>query len=133
MTVSFETAKELKEAGFPQPSDIMHPYGKNRWLMFYVEPSEEGDAPELYSLDRIDDIRTFSDPCEIFAYAPTATDLLPVGWLLLRRTEDWVAISAANLINSVGKEYIEPYFRHPNPHEAASQARLFVNRKTTSK
>ncbi len=121
MTVSFETAKELKEAGFPQPSDIMHPYGKNKWLMFYVEPSEEGDAPELYSLDRIDDIRTFSDPCEIFAYAPTATDLIPPGWGILRNRDNW----------SCGDDKV--VFSNDNPSEAAAMAWLFVNRKKDQK
>ncbi len=119
MTVSFETAKALKEAGFPQ---------SQQWgfgMVWYIPDDEEEYMRE-------------DDPSALMygdeaVFAPTATDLLPVGWLLLRRTEDWVAISAANLINSVGQEYIEPYFRHPNPHEAAAQARLFVNRKNDQK
>lgn len=97
--------------------------------MFYVEPSEEGDAPGLYSLDRIDDIRTFGDPCEIIAYAPTATDLIPQGWYLThqdprnfpgRKIEKW-ACSAYTA------------FYHDNPHEAAAAAWLCVNRKSDQK
>lgn len=126
--VSFETAKALKEAGFPQPSDWIDLDRSNQWDMFYVEPSEEGDAPGLYSLDRIDDIRTFGDPCKIIAYAPTATDLLPPGWVLVHYTDHWVAISAGSLINSVGKNYEDPYFTHDNPSEAAAMAWLFVKR-----
>jgi hypothetical protein len=123
--VSFETAKALKEAGFPQPSDWVDLDRSNQWNMFYVEPREEGDAPGLYSLDRIDDIRTFGDPCEVIVHAPTATDLIPPGWYLIRKpadhdpnTEEWTCSETVAL----------EWFHNDSPAEAAAKAWLFVKR-----
>ena len=121
-TVSFETAKRLKGAGFSQPSEIDP---ANRWLIFYVEPSEEGGVPELYSADRIEDIRSFSDPCEIVAYAATATDLIPPGWFLQNRGDDWIC-SNAFTYDGVKNELKD--FINDNPAEAAAMAWLHVNR-----
>ena len=125
-TVSFETAKELKEAGFPQPSDAH--YDTNRWMMFYVEPDEEGRCGP-YSLDKIEDIRAFGDPCEVTAYAPTATDLIPPGWYLIRKpkdddpkSEEWTCSEAVT----------PEWFHNDNPAEAAATAWLFVNRNQSN-
>ncbi len=128
-TVSFETAKELKDAGFPQPEEWVDLDRSNQWLMFYVEPTEEGYAPEAYSADRITDIRTFGDPCEVIAYAPTATDLIPQGWYLIRKpkdddpkSEEWTCSEAVT----------PEWFHNDNPHEAAAQAWLFVKRNQSN-
>lgn len=132
-TVSFETAKELKEAGFPQPEEWVDLDRSNQWLMFYVEPTEEGYAPEAYSADRITDIRTFGDPCEIIAYAPTATDLMPHNWMLVRRAAQWECIEEIELDNFFSNGFApQNFFTHDNPAEAAAQAWLFVNRNQSN-
>ena len=127
-TVTFETAKLLKDAGFPQPSEIDP---ANRWLLFFVEPSEEGEAPEIYSADRIEDIRSFSDPCEVIAFAPSATDLMPPNWMLVRRVSEWECVSEYELDNFFSNNITpEHYFHHESPAEAAAMAWLHVNKKS---
>lgn len=126
--VLFETAKRLKESGFPQPSEIDP---ANRWLMFYVEPSKEGGAPELYSADRIDDIRSFSDPCEVVAFAPTATDLIPPGWHLKHVDVDVMGDANADKWACAAID-VDVWFHNDNPAEAAALAWLHVNRNQSN-
>lgn len=128
--VTFKTAQRLKEAGFPQPSEILKGNdAKRRWLLFYTSPEyedEEGINIGPYTADRIEDIRSFGDPCEVVAFAPTATDLIPEGWLLQNRGDDWIC-SNVFFYDGNDNELIEVV--HNNPAEAAAMAWMRVNNK----
>jgi hypothetical protein len=116
-TVSFETAKKLKEAGFPQPSEVDR---ANRWRLFYLEEVDDQSGYGPYSADRIEDMRTFDDPGEVVAYAPTAIELLPEGWRLEKEGEEWVCSGITNTpVRIVNK----------NSAEATASAWIYENQK----
>lgn len=125
-TVSFETAKALKEAGFPQPKK----YERGQ-VGYYQLAGEFSDGFVL--LSPVESMFSSDDVGEFIAFAPIATDLIPPGWVLVNYIDHWVAISAGSLINSIGKNYEEPYFAHDNPAEAAATAWLFMNQKNDRK
>lgn len=127
--VCLETAITLKTNGFPQPSDIA--CQGNRWSLFYTEPNFGENDLGLYSADRIEDIRSFSDPCEVVAYAATATELLPHGWVLKRIGDEWEASPDDNIESypiMKGGVFPRPTFLDKNPHEAAAKAWLHLAR-----
>lgn len=111
-TVSFETAKKLKEAGFPQPEKYqpgMVAYyelagGENQWSL--LTPAET--------------LLTNDDVGEVIAYAPTATELLPEDWLLMREGPNWICQHF---------EDSHKYVIDDNPAETAALAWLYVNKK----
>lgn len=129
--VTFETANRLKEAGFPQPSEILKGNdAKNRWNLFYVSPEyedEEGINVGPFTADRIEDIRGFGDPCEVVAFAPTATDLIPPGWHLVRAPKESAADYAGEWTCSAID--VDCWYHNDNPAEAAAFAWLHVNSK----
>lgn len=103
--VSFETAQRLKEFGFPQP-EMISLAGVKFW-------------PEGASF--YDDSLQISG-CIIWAerhiFAPTATDVLPEDWLLMRDVEGWICQYRADF---------GVYVTHENPAEAAAAAWFWEN------
>ena len=107
-TVSFETAKKLKEAGFPQPAQCMGQWWYN---------------PKGYrTLTAFDD--SYADMAKLvmdeYVYAPTATELLPEDWLLMREGPNWICQHF---------EDSHKYVIDDNPAETAALAWLYVNKK----
>jgi hypothetical protein len=92
---SLETAKKLKEAGFPQPEPAL-------WQVWYGLLAGQQKPVVLLTKERIDDTTRFSDQYKNYhgsdefnnrlsIYAPTATEIITVlecmesekmGWLL---------------------------------------------------
>lgn len=117
-TLSFETARLLKESGFPQPdvvSDGEFWYsGRN---LFYIEKwHRTGIAPE----------RWFSAyPC----FAPTATEILKALWfrfdLSFGGNGKWIVREMKSLNNPEGEIVAE----HENPAEACAIAWMAKNKK----
>lgn len=70
--VTFETAKKLKEAGFPQPEPF--PVGQVWYCLVY---GTWFPLPQMRGSNSI--------------YAPTATELLLDGWSLVRERIDYCA------------------------------------------
>lgn len=109
--VTFETAKRLAEAGFPQPSPD---YGQT-WY------THDGSPGSVTSLSK------WSDNGEVFA--PAATDILRElpGWNLCYDT----VIGWHVWFDDVAEwDYCEPpFFKHENPAEAAAQAWFYENKK----
>ena len=100
--VSFETAKRLKDAGFPQPKKY------KRGMVAYYQLAGDGDG---------------------YIFAPTAPDLIPPNWMLVRRVSEWECVSEYELDNFFSNAIApENYFHHDNPTEAAAQAWLHVNK-----
>ena len=111
--VSFETAKRLKEAGFPQPIQRM-----GQWWY---------DTQERLTLTAYDGVS--GDDMSKFIFAPTATDLIPPNWMLVRRVSEWECVSEYELDNFFSNAIApENYFHHENPAEAAAMAWLHVNK-----
>ena len=92
-------AEKLRDAGYPQPSQRAQGY----YLRYYSGGSLVPEMGfECYDLDSI--------------YAPTATELLPDGWALMRHSEtEWIV---QNLDDS------KQYAIVQNPHDAAALAWL---------
>ena len=107
-TVSFETAKKLKEAGFPQPEmDIV------AGISFWPEGTFFYDGDSLQVSGCI-------SWAEHHIYAPTATELLPEDWLLMREGPNWICQHF---------EDSHKYVIDDNPAETAALAWLYVNKK----
>lgn len=107
MTVTFETAKRLEGAGFPQPRTVQSGSvwfsGRNK---FYIGEQQRELSPEKW----------FSSYPR---FAPTATDILEQlpGWnLAYIRVFGWIVYCGAPGL----PEPIQ--FRHSNPAEAAALA-----------
>lgn len=114
-TVTFETAKKLKEAGFEQPNPV-----GDYW---YIEHSTKDGGPP-FSIARGEFLVHNPDYMKDAIYAPTATELLPLGYCLQKQDGYW---AASNIFVVDGNDIIN--FNDPNPAEAAAQAWLFVNKK----
>lgn len=113
--VTFETAKRLKEAGFLQPGTWT--YGCVWYtpvLRFLLD-----DQHDAYIRD--DGMCALMNR-ENSYYAPTATELLPDGWVMYKKDNGWEVMELYAVQPS-------PRFWHTNPHEAAALAALFVNSK----
>jgi len=140
MNVTFETAKRLKEAWFPQQP-------KNYGLYFVESFTAGGKKREWGSIVAkfgIDTILVGSfrgqttiihNCCKIkfesekAFFAPTATDILAhlPGWYLTFSNGEWVCLSFDNEGNAPDT------FRSSNPAEAASDAWFFVKTQETRK
>lgn len=132
--VTFETAKRLKEAGFPQPE----PQEGQR---FY---QDDGDkfiyAERLCSQECVDGWQTIScDSVEDYdIFAPSATDILEylydgpmkgVEWSLTKRGKNWTCTKRFWTDESY---CVDAWHDHENPAEACSSAWLSLYEKTTN-
>jgi len=116
--VSFETAKQLKEAGFPQPKvikDGLCGYAKDGRL-FCVVPGIMHEIVEIHSI----------------VFAPSATDILKeLGRkYILCIASNWWYCEKTQHVNEVpdGFEVMASY-GHENPAEACAAAWLAKNEK----
>lgn len=110
-TVTFETAKKLKEAGFPQPNPV-----GDYW---YIEHSTKDGGPP-FSIARGEFLVHNPEYINDAIYAPTATELLPEDWLLMREGPNWICQHF---------EDSHKYVIDDNPAETAALAWLYVNKK----
>ncbi len=110
--VSFETAKKLKNAGFPQPEYIQLGFG-------YTD-----DGPRFY----IEDCSFPKGGVDGMCYAPTATDILRVLWFLFDLkfggNGKWLVCRANSLSDGPS-----PFHEHDNSAEACAAAWLEENKK----
>lgn len=107
--VTFETAKRLKEAGFPRPNPV---YGQ-AWFSKYGFV----DITAPIQISRKRKLCTSVRDGSIFA--PTATDILAhlPGWALYYHEGVWCCAL-------VEDEFVIAEFRSDNPAEAAAEAFL---------
>lgn len=127
--VSFETAKRLKEAGFPQPEINEEGIG-------YYWARVENNSPMLYAISK-----TWlyePDTIELAAYAPTACELLLDGWILVRNSkysfegdDYWVCCQEEEWADRILKWKGSFYTYARNPAEAAAEAWMYANEKET--
>lgn len=117
-TVTFETAKRLAEAGFPQPE---HEHDKERFWY-------QRDGSLIFLGHTVDD---HCEPIEGGSYfAPTATDIL-------RELPGYALALLLSYRHQTGEAWFcwdidqaETFFSHPtNPAEAAAEAWLYENDK----
>ncbi len=114
--VSFETAKKIKEAGFPQP----HPGDFQFW---YVEDNKnKWEVTVIVKCGGIQEAILNVYGSRIFA--PTATDILPKGFTLYRRENTW----------HVFPPDTDPFndWEHESAAEAAAVAWLSLNAKASN-
>lgn len=117
--VSFETAKRLKEAGFPQPIDL-----KNRPLAWYTPDIFGGSGQYFLEYDADGLINL-----ENSYYAPCATELLPEGWCI-QKYSDFEVRPVDSDPFPVKNGFIQvPVFTDSDSAEAAAMAWLYVNSK----
>jgi len=107
MNVTFETAKRLKEAWFPQPKKTEK---GQEWFA--------NDEPILFAGCEQVEVRMFGQD---MVFAPTATDILAhlPGWYLTHASGVWVCLSFDDEGNPPDS------FRHTNPAEAVAKAWFF--------
>lgn len=119
-SVSFETAKQLKEAGFPDPKEYIS--GTLNW---YESPTGHLRCSQWEA----DMAMVF---CSKVAHAPTVVELLPVGWVLKKITEDEWEVSPDDDIDSypimAGGVFPRPVYQDKNPHDAGAKAWLHLKR-----
>lgn len=116
--VTFETARKLKDADFPQPEPMPGQvwYADNS-LKVFVSKVNAGSISghSEYPCARIEDTITAVD-----IFAPTATDImlrLP-GWSLSFENGIWICSIQED-------EFVLAEFRNSNPAEAAVEAFFF--------
>jgi len=119
-TVTFETAKALRDAGFPQPEPAPGQFWYNQKGLLHVVFIEGGEGRCFLSVDDGD-----AWPCvdEGYIFAPQAHDTLaqlPKGvWGLSKGEDLWhVLIETFNRILESDK----------SPHEAAAKAYLQLHK-----
>lgn len=116
--VTFETARKLKDADFPQPEPMPGQvwYADNS-LKVFVSKVNAGSISghSEYPCARIEDTITAVD-----IFAPTATDIMQhlPGWCLSFENGIWVCRLEED-------EFVLAEFRSSNPAEAAAEAWFF--------
>ena len=99
-------AEKLRDAGYPQPEPSEYGLG---WYWAKIQ----NKGPLIYSLAELWLFEPYSIHMSI--YAPTATELIPMGWARLRHKEIWICCSIED-----GRQV----FASKNPHDAAAMAWL---------
>lgn len=116
--VTFETARKLKDADFPQPEPMPGQvwYADNS-LKVFVSKVNAGSISghSEYPCARIEDTITAVD-----IFAPTATDIMQhlPGWYLSFENGIWICRLEED-------EFVLAEFRSSNPAEAAAEAWFF--------
>ena len=127
MTVTFETAKRLADAGFPQPL----PQRGQVWFLEGGMPlvvTSKSDAIDMHLCDYVVGgsmyIYRYLNDGEVFAQ--TATDILQhlPGWNLSKIEDGWRAWFGI----FPKKGYSPGVFTNENPAEAAAEAWFFDNK-----
>lgn len=117
--VSYEMAVKLMDSGFPQMD------GDETWEdgLYWCT---WGDDEKEISLFRGGEVDEFGHG--IVAYAPCATELLPINWAMVRYRNEWMVLSEHSIVTweSFGYEDIR-FVNDDNPAEAAAEAWLYVN------
>ena len=119
--VSFETAKRLKEAGFPQPEYELY---------FSDEFMQDGYL----------DFDEFSGNCRYSGdfFAPSATDILPKLYTGVTDGTEWSIVFRGKNWSCVKRQWTEQgqsvfaWYDHENPAEACAAAYLSIHEKTTN-
>lgn len=130
--VTFETAKALREAGFPQPrtkfSQIWYFLESKQHLLIInggANPSYVIDGVRLIYRDHIKDMS--------IVYAPTATDILrglPEGFVLHKRMGVFHCLIIPKIPVGAESIYGTPFGSDTNPAEACAAAWLDLNKQT---
>lgn len=118
--VTFETAKRLKEAGFPQPEICLNQgwYDQSGKLYRIIKWSESSQSDDLVLIgDWLGDWDIIGQKEQFLLFAPTATDImrhLP-GYQLTHNGETFVMFPPNDELRD---------WEHDNPAEACAEAWL---------
>lgn len=119
MSVIFETAMQLRDAGFPQPEMQPHQFwyvyypGQNAWHFMCGETAYREYSRIRQTSGLVDAV-----------YCPIVTELMPDGWYLAKDMGEFV-------VTQNPCSYYGERFANSNPAEAAAMAWLYANKKTT--
>lgn len=110
MMVSYEIAKRLKEAGFPQPTETH--LGGVWYTSDYYACALVWFREASVGVDKLNDA----------IFAPSATDILQYlpGWAMQYVEAEWICYYVQN--------ELEDFVGHSNPAEAAADAWFFDNK-----
>lgn len=128
-TVTFETAKRLKDAGFPQPELCLNQdwYDQSGKLWRVAKWAESSQNDDLVLIgDYLGDWDIIGKKEQFLGFAPTATDIIreferlqKSKWIRLGMSgEDWYCYLYAALSGLTDR------FPHENPAEACAEAWL---------
>ncbi len=117
--VSFETARALKEAGFPQPGP--------EWGQFWCNQHGETRSLTISMLEKFQ-----SDGYDLMTFAPTATDILiylPGKMLVPEKETDSVPAKNFGIfyMDDRARDDWETKHWHTNPAESCAAAWLDLN------
>lgn len=126
--VIFETAKRLKEAGFPQPEFEFGQfwYAPNGNLcVMSGDGIYSGEARVMLKNGNTMFIKTYD-----IVFAPTATDILEhlPGYALKIQKSVWCVFNPEYIYAVKSTDDVQMYFQHKNPAEAAAESWIKINR-----
>lgn len=122
--VTFETAKRLKDAGFPQPEFAK--YGMSTYDLY------DNGRRHLYG--SMADMKLF----EHWIFAPSATDILPKLYTGVNDGTEWSIVFRGKNWSCVKRQWTErgqsvsAWYDAENPAEACAAAWLSIHEKTTT-